>query len=60
MTRDPFPVDVQEKVGALALLAHQLDKPPSYCLDPYFIFFPHEEEEYGTLPGTLELHPCVC
>lgn len=35
-----FPVDVQEKVGALALLAHQLDKPPSYCLDPYFIFFP--------------------
>lgn len=53
-------MEVQENVGALALPAHQLDKPPSYCLDPYFIFFPPENEEYGTLPGTLELHPCVC
>lgn len=41
-------MDVQENVGALALPAHRLDKPPSYCLDPYFIFFPPENEEYGT------------
>lgn len=34
--------------GALALPTHRLDKPPSYSLDPDFIFFPSKNEEYGT------------